>query len=66
MTQVEMGAQQHTYGRPAADAFDLPAALAARERQAAARRAAGDTGRGAAEDAGSDDLPQVFVPSLDR
>ena len=60
MTQVEMGSQQHTYGRPAADAFDLPAALAARERQAAARNAA----RAPVEtnDAGSGDLPQGFIP----
>jgi hypothetical protein len=69
---IEMGAEQVTYGRPAADAFDLPAALAARERSAAERRNTSRTGgsdaaRVATDQApATDELPPEFVPWSDR
>jgi hypothetical protein len=73
---LEMGAETVTYGRPAADAFDLPAALAARERRDAERRLeiesavrpepTGETQRMTDRAERADELPPEFVPWSDR
>ncbi len=54
------------FGRPAPDAFDLPAALAARERRSAPEHVPVEPSAPVEPTPVSEDLPRVFVPWQER
>ena len=61
----EIGSEPVAYGRPAPDAFDLPGALAARERRTIHESRSG-SGSATTSGVDAEELPPVFVPSPDR